>query len=428
MRDAVPDVTPTQGDLRAILNALPAMVGYWDADLRNRMGNDAYVEYFGITPEELRGKHIREVLGEELFAKNFPYMQRALAGEPQLFDREIPTPSGELRYTQASYIPDVTPEGVRGFFVLVTDITERRRAEQALAVAEARFRKLFDSAPIGMFLVDHDGRLVEINPAGAQLLGSTREALLGRTTASISHPDDAPESQAKRRALFAGELDSYTLEKRYVRDDGGIVWAQLDVRLMDGLPGLPPLALGQVQDITERRLHQQQLEHLAHHDPLTGLLNRRGLAEALARQCAEVDRYGAAGALLVIDLDRFKPVNDAFGHQAGDDLISEIGARLRSRLRESDVVARLGGDEFAVILPRGGAQEADRVAHSLLEVLRAIPDVGGEIPVTASIGTAPFMPGVPGDAVLINADHAMYEVKSAGGDGVAHHAPAPTSA
>ena len=200
------------GDLRAILNGLPALVGYWDADLRNRMANDAYVEFFGLTPRQMRGMHIRDVLGPDLYAENAPYIAGALAGEPQLFDREIPTPSGQLRHTQASYVPDVVDGVVRGFFVLVTDITARREAEQARAAAEARFRALFESAPLGTFLSDAEGRILDVNPAGAKLLGATREQLLSRTRADLTHPDDIAASAEQFERLIAGEIDSYRLE------------------------------------------------------------------------------------------------------------------------------------------------------------------------------------------------------------------------
>ncbi len=138
-------LSPGRGDalreVRAILDGLPAMIGYWDTDLRNRLANRAYVEYFGVEPTAIRGMHIREVLGEELFARNFPFMERALAGEEQLFDRTIIDTSGRARHTQASYIPDVVDGTVQGFFVLVTDITARREAEIALALADKELRR-----------------------------------------------------------------------------------------------------------------------------------------------------------------------------------------------------------------------------------------------------------------------------------------------
>lgn len=136
------------GAIDSILNGLPALIGYWDADLRNQLANNAYVEYFGLTPEQIHGRHIREVIGEDLYAKNLPFLERALAGERQMFDREIPTPSGEKRYTQASYIPDIVDGRVRGIFVLVTDISQRRiaeiEAEEARLAAQAANRAKTD--------------------------------------------------------------------------------------------------------------------------------------------------------------------------------------------------------------------------------------------------------------------------------------------
>jgi diguanylate cyclase (GGDEF)-like protein/PAS domain S-box-containing protein len=416
------EIAATAADLKAILDGLPAMIGYWDRDLRNRMANDAYVEFFGFTPEQMAGLHIREVLGEELYAKNVGYMRRALAGEPQLFDREIPTPSGELRYTQASYIPDVAEDGsVRGFFVLVTDITERRRAEEALAVAEARFRDLFTSAPIGMFLVDEGGLIAQMNPGGADLLGRPIADIVGHRVAEFTHPDDIAVSAEHLAALVRGDVEHYRLEKRYLRPDGEIVWAQLDATLLRGGAGTARMALGQVQDITDRRRHQAELEHLAHHDGLTGVLNRRGLAAELERQCADVARYGPSGVLLVIDLDGFKEVNDTCGHAVGDALLADVASIIRSRIRQTDVVGRLGGDEFAVILPRAGTAQAEALATSLLALLRQRDPGATGSRVTASIGTARFTADADPDLVLSRADLAMYRVKAAGGDGVAHH-------
>jgi diguanylate cyclase (GGDEF)-like protein/PAS domain S-box-containing protein len=408
-----------QEDLRAILNALPAMVGYWDRDLRNRMGNEAYVEYFGVSPEQLPGMHIRDVLGPALYEQNLPYMRRALAGEEQLFDRAIVDPTGAVRYTQASYIPDMVDGHARGFFVLVTDITARRTAEKALAAAEQRFRSLFDRAPLGMFLLSQDGVVLDANAAAVELLGRPRQELVGSTTTDFTHPDDVAVSQDRRRALAAGEVESYTLEKRYVRGDGDIVWAQLDARLLqDGEDG-EALILGQVQDITEQRFQRAELERLANHDALTGLLNRRGLLNELERDCARMRRYGDGAALVIVDLDHFKDVNDAFGHEAGDAALQAVGRLLTARLRETDRVARHGGDEFAVILPRTTAAAAERVAQTLVDRVRAAQlGVPGR-PISASAGVAVLRPEDTATSVLARADLAMYLVKGRGGDAVA---------
>jgi diguanylate cyclase (GGDEF)-like protein/PAS domain S-box-containing protein len=406
-RDVAPD------DLRAILNAVPAMIGYWDRDLRNRMANDAYVDFFGRTPEELHGTHIRDLLGSALFAENEPYMRRALAGEEQLFDRTIVDPSGAKRYTQASYIPDRVDEEVRGFFVLVTDVSARRRAELASAAAEQRFRTLFELAPLGTFLVSPESVVLDANPAAVALLGRPREAIVGRPSAEFIHPDDLEESLRRRAALLAGEVGAYRMEKRYIRGDGSVFWAQLDATLLRDRGDGPATVLGQIQDITVRREHEAELERLAVEDPLTGLLNRRGLLDELARTVARLRRYGGRGALLLLDLDRFKAVNDRLGHAAGDAVLVEVARLLRTRLRGSDAAGRLGGDEFAVVLPSARPQDAEEVADALSARIAAAQLGLAERPIAASVGIAVLDPTSAAADVLVAADAAMYRAKRA---------------
>jgi diguanylate cyclase (GGDEF)-like protein len=196
---------------------------------------------------------------------------------------------------------------------------------------------------------------------------------------------------------------------------------QLDATLLRDADGTPDAVLRQLQDISERRRYEEQLHHLAHHDALTGLLNRRGFALELERHGSHAERYGADGALLVFDLDNFKNVNDRFGHRAGDDVIAAIAGIMRRRLRATDVLARLGGDEFAVLVPHGGLPQARVVADALLEQIRSarlLPDAA-TVTITASIGIAMFDGRVGAGDILVDADLAMYEAKRSGGDRVA---------
>ncbi|MGZ6692997.1 MAG: PAS domain-containing protein, partial [Solirubrobacteraceae bacterium] len=165
------------------------MVGYWDAGLRNRFANRAYVEFFGLTPEQIRGRHASEVLWPELYALDRPYIERALAGERQLFERTMIDPSGAPRHTQESYIPDVADGKVRGVVVLVTDITARQVAEQADAAVEIRFRLAFTHSPVGMGMMDSAGRLLQVNPALCTMLGCPEKELRGRTFADLVSPE-----------------------------------------------------------------------------------------------------------------------------------------------------------------------------------------------------------------------------------------------
>jgi diguanylate cyclase (GGDEF)-like protein len=195
--------------------------------------------------------------------------------------------------------------------------------------------------------------------------------------------------------------------------DAELLRAQLFVGAVT-IAGLLTAAL-----VTERRTAERELREQADHDPLTGLLNRRSFNRELAKWVAHTERYGDRGALLVIDIDRFKRVNDLLGHPKGDELLAAIGRLIRDRLRETDVVARWGGDEFAVLLPRAGTDGALVVANAILEHVRAMPDPPGGLPVTVSIGVCGFGDtGLDAHRIFTRGDFAMYQAKHAGRDRV----------
>lgn len=186
-----------------------------------------------------------------------------------------------------------------------------------------------------------------------------------------------------------------------------------------------------------RRNYERQLQHMADHDPLTGLLNRHGLERCLHSHVTRVQRYGATGGVLMLDLDNFKYFNDTQGHTAGDQLIVRVAQALRTRLRDSDVIARLGGDEFAVLVSGGDEQETRTVAQALVQIVRdealPAPDqpaapalVGSGKRVTVSVGIARFgdRQRLTGEEIMANADVAMYEAKDAGGDRSARYSTA----
>ncbi len=310
-----------------------------------------------------------------------------------------------------------------GVCSICRDVTEHRRTLAALTEAEERFRSAFDGAPTGMTITSLDALFVRVNDAFCELVGYPREQLEGTSFEAITYPDDRAMHAEPLRAMRAGERDSFATEKRYVHADGHAVEVAMQVNLIRHADGAPAYFLSQTQDITERKRYETQLLYHADHDALTGLLNRRAFARALEAQAAFVDRYGPVGAILILDLDNFKYVNDTLGHQVGDELIVGVSQRLSQRLRASDVLARLGGDEFGVLLPKADTQDARIVAEGLLEALRGqtVTVAGVQCTVTASLGMATFgeQPGLGADQVLVNADLAMYDAKEAGGDRLA---------
>lgn len=192
--------------VRAVLNGIPAMVGYWDRDLRNCLANDSYREWFGVAPDRMRGMHIRELLGDELFAANHPYMVKVLTGEPQLFDRTLVDAAGKTRYTQASYMPDLRDGVVHGFFVLVTDITERVLSDRNRQRDMDRYRALARSVP-GVFVLLFDADLRYLIAEGQELetFGYHTDELEGRVIHEVLKGNLAKELEPRYRAALAGQ-------------------------------------------------------------------------------------------------------------------------------------------------------------------------------------------------------------------------------
>jgi len=296
-------------------------------------------------------------------------------------------------------------------------LAQAHRAEDSLRDSEARFRTAFDHAPVGMALVSLDGRTTQVNYALCSMLGYTEKDLLQGGLKQFSNPPDNKDADYSRR-LLSGELQSFQLEKRYTHRMGQAVWGLLSIALIRDGQGTPLYYIAQVQDISERKRFEGQLLHLANYDPLTDLFNRRRFHEELERQLAHCRRFKTTGAVLFLDLDQFKYVNDSLGHQAGDELLRSLAIVLRQQLRrDTDTVARLGGDEFAIILPRADEREARAVAEHILQAVRHHTQVvaGEAIHTTVSIGMALFpQHGTSVEELLAHADFAMYQAKEQG--------------
>lgn len=224
------------------------------------------------------------------------------------------------------------------------------------------------------------------------------------------------------RRLVAGEVPSIHSEGRLINAEGGVVWIAFSTSLVRNADGEPLYRISQMQDISERKRFEGQLQHLADHDPITGLFNRRRFDEELARELASAQRYRTGGAVLALDLDNFKYINDTLGHGAGDEMIACVAGILRGRLRATNVVARLGGDEFAVILAHVDERQAQHVADDLLDAIRReaiVSTAKGSRRTTASVGIAMFpdrAASLASEELLVEADIAMYDAKEAGRD------------
>ena len=306
----------------------------------------------------------------------------------------------------------VTAAGVGAIFSWRLNEDVRTQAGEV----EDRFRSAFDDASIGMAVTALDGVFLQVNGALEELLGYTNEGLVGRNFRDVTHPDDVNQDQHGLRRLLVGEIANYTTEKRYRHADGHTVWVSLNVSAVCGPEG-PRYFIAQMQDITERRRVEAQLAFQAMHDALTGLPNRALFMDRLGHALTRLERTRAHLAVMFVDLDRFKLVNDSLGHGAGDRLLLEVTERLRGAVRSTDTVARLAGDEFTILCEDvADEQEAALLAQRIVAAMRD-PFVLGdrELFVTASIGVAVGSgAGIDADELLHRADTAMYRAKENG--------------
>ncbi len=293
--------------------------------------------------------------------------------------------------------------------------------EQASARREAgrHVRMAFDQAAIPLAICDFEGRMTHVNRSMCALLGRPSQRLLGASFQEFTHPDHRGNDLEPLEQVLSGKTAVYVREKRYVHADGHSIWAEVSVTLARLPSGRPSHFVVQVRDISERRGYEEELRRMADQDPLTGLRNRRSFEGRLSDHIAHIERYGATGAVLMIDLDNFKYQNDTHGHGVGDELLSAVATRLESRLRASDVVGRHGGDEFVVLLPDASRTQAEVVASKLIEQINAtalMAELDATKPIGASVGIVCFEETgpLPVDSTLVYADRALYQAKHAG--------------
>ncbi len=299
------------------------------------------------------------------------------------------------------------------------DITERKLTEALLVKSENRIKGILEGAADAIFITDSGGRYQYVNEQAARLLGHAHDALLGMSILDITPAEDHGEILLSFQSLLErGEL---LQEIRLKCKDGRIIPVELNARILsDGS------CFGSCRDISERMAAQESIAYLAHHDPLTGLLNRNSLTARLEQALATAKRECRPVAVLFLDLDRFKATNDTLGHATGDALLIEVARRLNECVRSSDIVGRLGGDEFVVILTDvENAPAAARLADKILKSLGEAYCIGEfQVHTTPSIGLA-FFPtdGEDSDTLMKHADTAMYHAKSQGRNNIQFFSP-----
>ena len=290
-------------------------------------------------------------------------------------------------------------------------------SDRVARLPRTRYADAFARAPVGMALVGPDDEMRSVNPALAALLDEDVGALAGRPLGGCLHRGDVERVAAALRRLRERRAERFEEEVRLCRRGGREVWVLLSASALRAGSGPCDFVVVQAHDISARKRIERRLQRLADRDALTDLWNRRHFERDLAAQVARSRRHGERAALLLLDLDHFKDVNDSFGHRVGDALLRKVADGLRARLRASDVAARLGGDEFAVLLPGATPAQGEAVAHDLVDVVRDAQVLAGEVEVSASasVGLAMIDRDVAtADDAFVAADTAMYQAKAEG--------------
>jgi diguanylate cyclase (GGDEF)-like protein/PAS domain S-box-containing protein len=405
--------SPSEDDFRRAFDDAGIGMGLTSADGRWLRVNRALLEMTGHSEAELLGTSCHDVVYPPDIPADVALIRRLLAGELERTQSEqrYVHKRGNLVWVTvtASLIRD--REGRPLYRSLqVMDISERVELQQ-------RFRATFDHASVGIMHSSLDRRVLMVNRKFCDMVGYSAEELQQGSVRRIHHPEDSDADQHLEKRLVAGEIDSFSFEKRYVRKDGSVFWAHRTVSLARDEPGRPQYFIRIIEDISERKQAEQELVRLAHYDRLTTLPNRALFHDRLTQTLAQARRSRTLVATMFLDLDHFKMVNDTLGHAMGDLLLKQVAHRLTACVRANDTVGRLGGDEFGVIVSGlATAGDAHVVARKIVQRFGAPFQLEGhERYVTTSIGISVFPEDGEDEEVLIKAaDAAMYTAKDKG--------------
>lgn len=392
-----------------------------DKNHRYVYANTKTLEFFNCTMDELANITDWDVFPPKTVEQLHAIDNRVVASKQPNSEEIISmTPEGQTRVYWETKTPlfDISkPQEVWGLCGISTDITERKLQEIALRESEERFRSTFTSAPIGMAMVDLDGRFFETNDALCDMLGYSHEEMKNLTFQNITHPDDLAADLKLVDQLKQQKIKSYRMEKRYYTKSGDILWILLTGSVVHDQTGQIKYFIVQIVDISAHKQLVENLNDLASRDYLTNLFNRRSFMELGEREFARAKRLNQDLALLMLDIDKFKLVNDNHGHKSGDTVLQRFSQLIEKDLRQIDLFGRLGGEEFAILLPNTDIIAAKNTAERLRELIEtSVLKIGHKtIQFTISIGVSCLHPETSSLETMLNeADKALYIAKNSG--------------
>lgn len=403
--------------MRAINVSARDAVLMMDVEGRISYWNPAADRIFGYTSEEAIGRSLHSMLAPQhyrkLFETAFPEFQRSGCGNciEKTLRRKALRKNGEEFPVELSLASVQLHDGWHAVGI-IRDISDRDLSDKTLRESEDKFRAYMEKAPLGIFVADHTGRYVEVNRAACRMSGYTEEELLELSIPDFLAPDFLGMWMASFEKLKTEGHSDVDLMVR--RKNGEAFWINLVSTTIDH-----DRVLAFCQDITNRKQAEAEIQQMAYHDSLTGLPNRKLFSDRMGVALAQARRDQKGVAVIMLDLDNFKDVNDTLGHDVGDRLLIAAAERLSAALRKSDTVARFGGDEFVLVLPDlKGEEDVTHVARKIVEAFRKpfLIDTH-QLIVTTSIGIAVYPQDGTTEVILLkNADIAMYQVKQRGRD------------
>ncbi|MDA7088586.1 EAL domain-containing protein [Pseudomonas sp. SA3-5] len=411
----------SQRNLQDVIHNLPAFIGYWGADSCSVFCNDTRGQWFGLTADAMHGQHLRRVMGEGNFLAVEPYLAAVQAGSSPSFDIKLRRRDGDVQYGQVTLVSRQADGRCVGFLMLITDITARKIAESALHDEKERIRVTLNSIGDAVVATDPHGIVTFVNPIAESLTGWLASEAVGQPIEAIMPLKDGGDQRPLQNPIYLAlkeeRVVGMALNCQLRRRDGRDFDVEDSAAPIRDQEGRITGAIVVFHDVSEARAMAIKMTHLANHDALTNLPNRMLLQDRIQQALQQARRKQERVALLLIDLDNFKTINDSIGHSTGDLLLQEVAQRLKRLCRSIDTVSRQGGDEFILLLPEQQSIETVvDIAENLRQVIAEPFTVDqNRYELSASIGISLF----PDDsdtveALYRHADSAMYQAKQEG--------------
>jgi diguanylate cyclase (GGDEF)-like protein/PAS domain S-box-containing protein len=416
--------------LDVITDHIGATISIYGRDLKFRYVSESFARWFGKTPREMIGCDLEGMYGPEVFAGYKLYIERVLAGETLLYERLLRSPAGEETWRTVSLVPWRDAKGdIIGVVNSALSVHELKTTTEALRVANQRLHSHMDNSPLALLEFDANLVLTHWSPRAETMFGWTAAEATHSSVGQLIGEYRSEENQIRIafELLQRGESKNNRVEAMHRRKDGSTIHCEWFNSALTDRDGKVTSIMSMVQDVSARVQAAEQLRYIAEHDSLTGLPNRSVLHSLVDRALQRARRTRELVALLFIDLDGFKLVNDTYGHAAGDEVLKEVARRLRVSVRATDTVSRLGGDEFVVLLEGDVSEETpaavgERILKTFGSAFHFSASYGGvaiqrdgQARLGASIGIAKHPPLESHvDSLFKRADAAMYAAKRAG--------------